>query len=253
MPNEETGGSGGIFVGEVARRYDERSRAMYTPDVLGPTVDFLANRTGDGRALELASGTGRVALALADRGVAVAGIELSPDMVAEMMRKPGADRVPVTIGDMTSARVDGRFRLVYLVFNAIGNLLTQEAQVECFANAARHLESGGVFVIENYVPQLRRLPPGGRFVPFEVSPGHVGVDEFDVVNQRLVSHHWWVGADGAGPDGSTDRTPQRYTWPAELDLMARLAGMELIERWGGWSGEPFTEASESHVSAWRLP
>ncbi len=234
----------------AAAAYDEQSADMYAPGVLGPAVDFLAARAAGGRALELAVGTGRVALALADRGVPVHGVERSPAMAARLAAKPGSERVPVTLGDMATATAPGRYRLVYAVFNAVTNLLTQERQVACFANAARHLEPGGAFVAEVFVPQLRRLPPGEVALPFDVTDEHLGFDRYDVVAQRLVSHHYRVG-----PDGSTasSRSHHRYAWPAELDLMARIAGMHRTERWAGFREEPFTAESASHVSVWRLP
>jgi SAM-dependent methyltransferase len=241
----------GIFDEHVAPGYDDRSAAMFDDAVLGPTVAFLVDLAGDGRALEFASGTGRVALPLRAQGVEVHGIELSRAMLEQMRAKPGADDVPVAVGDMVDTSVDGEFRLVYLVYNTIGNLLTQDAQVKCFRNAAAHLEPGGYFVVELVVPELRRLPPGERFVLFDFGNEHVGVDEYDVVNQLLVSHHYW-------PSGQPDRerpaqfkTPQRYVWPSELDLMAQLAGLELSERWSTWDRQPFTAASTAHISVWQ--
>lgn len=237
-----------IWTEQVAARYDASSAAMFAPEVLGPTVDFLAARADGGRALELAVGTGRVALPLAARGVPVAGVERSAPMAARLAAKPGADRVAVTLGDMTTTVVPGRFRLVYLVFNGITNLLTQDAQVACFVNAARHLEPGGAFVCEVFVPQLRRLPPGEVALPFDVSDGHLGFDRYDVVEQRLVSHHYTVEPDGTT---TTGRSPHRYAWPAELDLMARIAGLRRTERWADFTEAPFTADSPSHVSVWR--
>lgn len=232
----------------VADRYDEESAAMFAPGVLGPTVDVLAELAAGRPALELAVGTGRVALPLAERGVEVHGIELSGAMVARLRGKPGADAVRVTEGDMTTTRAEGRFGLVYLVFNTIGNVTTQDDQVAVFANAAAHLEPGGCFVVEVGVPALRQLPVGQRFVVFEHTDGHVGIDEYDVVDQRMWSHHY------TAPAGTEryrrDTVPFRYVWPSELDLMARLAGLRLRSRWGGWDRSPFTEASTSHVSVW---
>lgn len=239
-----------IWTAEVAARYDASSAAMFAPEVLGPTVDFLAERAGGGAALELAVGTGRVALPLAARGVPVHGIELSAPMAERLAAKPGGDAVPVTLGDMTTATAPGRFRLVYLVFNGITNLLSQDEQVACFLNAARHLEPGGAFVVEVFVPQLRRLPPGEVALPFDVSDDHLGFDRYDVVQQRLVSHHYTVEADGST---STGRSPHRYVWPAELDLMARIAGMAPTERYADFTAGPFTAESASHVSVWRVP
>lgn len=234
------------FDGVVAERYDAGSAAMFAPEVLGPTVDFLAG-LADGRpALELAIGTGRVALPLSARGVEVSGIELSEAMAAQLRAKPGADRLDVTIGDMTETRVRGSFGLVYLVFNTIQNLLTQDDQVRCFENAAAHLDPGGYFVIETTMPILQKLPPGEVFRTFDHTETHLGFDEYDVATQRLFSHHYSF-------DGTTYRrnsVPFRYAWPAELDLMARLAGMRLRERWGDWHRNPFTAASEAHVSVW---
>lgn len=236
------------FVGEVAARYDATLGAMGSPEVLGPTVDLLAELAGDGAALELAVGTGRVALSLAARGVPVSGIELSPDMAAQLRAKPGGGDIPVTIGDMTTARVEGAFALVYLVFNTIGNVETQDRQVACFATAAAHLEEGGRFVIEVGVPDLRRLVPGSDAVVFAHAPGYVGYDRYDdFVRQHAVSHHFVA----AGGDVREVRTPFRFVWPSELDLMARLAGLELEARWASWDRSPFTADSPSHVSVWR--
>ena len=234
------------FGERVAARYDEASAGMFEPAVLGPTVDFLAELAGDGAALELGIGTGRVALPLADRGVRVSGIDLSEAMVARLRAKPGGAGIPVAIGDFAATRADGTFSLVYVVFNTIMNLTTQDEQVACFRNAAAHLDDGGCFVIEVSVPQLQRLPPGETFQPFKVTPTRLGIDEYDVAAQGLVSHHYRV-VDG---QFETLSIPFRYVWPAELDLMARLAGMALRERWSGWSREPFTSESEQHVSVW---
>ena len=236
------------FSGDVAARYDEDSGSMFDADVLGPTVDVLAELAGDGAALEFAVGTGRVALPLADRGVPVAGIELSTDMAARLRAKDPADRVEVTIGDMATTRVDGSFRLVYLVFNTIGNLTTQDQQVACFANAAAHLEAGGFFVIEVGVPQLRRLPPGENARVFSHTPAHLGFDVYtDFVAQQATSRHIVTESSGT----REFHTPFRYVWPSELDLMARLAGMTLLHRWDGWDRAPFTGESASHVSIWQ--
>jgi SAM-dependent methyltransferase len=241
-----TPGNENIFVGEIAAHYDDDSTGMFLPAVVGATVDFLAPLAGEGRALEFAIGTGRIGLPLSRRGVPVAGIELSADMVAELAKKQGSEAIDVTVGDMTSTRVDGTFRLVYLVFNTIGNLVTQDAQVACFANAAAHLEPGGCFVIEVLVPRLRSLPPGETAQIFDFSPTHIGFDEIDVANQLGVSHHIWFGE--RGPQKFS--TPWRLVWPAELDLMARLAGMRLRERWADWIRSPFTSESVQHVSVW---
>jgi len=211
-----------------------------------PVVDFLAGLAGDGGALELGVGTGRIALPLARRGVRVHGIDLSEAMVAKLQAKPGGDRIEVTIGDFATARVDGSFAVAYLVVNTIMNLTRQEEQVACFRNVADHLEPGGCFVIEVMVPRLRRLPPGERYQPFDVSPTHVGFDEYDVALQGLVSHHYWI-EEG---EVEVSSPPFRYVWPSELDLMAQLAGMTLRERWSDWTREPFTNESAKHVSVW---
>jgi SAM-dependent methyltransferase len=237
------------FGEHVAARFDERYAHKAEPAVVDPIVDFLAARAGDGAALELGVGTGRIALPLAERGVRVHGIDLSEAMAARLRAKAGAEQVGVTIGDFATATVEGTFSLVYLVANTIMNLTTQDEQVACFRNAAAHLQPGGCFVVEVLVPRLQRLPPGERFQPFAVGPTHLGFDEYDVARQGLVSHHYWI------EDGKVDvvSPPFRYVWPSELDLMARLAGMTLRERWGGWAREPFTGESAEHVSVWETP
>jgi SAM-dependent methyltransferase len=235
------------YFGErVAGRYDESSPEMFAPAVVDPAVDFLVDLAGDGAALELGIGTGRIALPLSQRGVRVHGIDLSEAMVARLRAKPGGDAIPVAIGDFATTPVDGTFTVAYLVFNTINNLTTQEEQVACFQNVAAHLEPGGRFVIEVGVPQLQRLPPGETVRPFDVSANHLGFDEYDVATQGLISHHYSL-VDGEWEAAST---PFRYVWPAELDLMARLAGMRLRERWGDWRREPFTSESRKHVSVW---
>jgi SAM-dependent methyltransferase len=236
----------GYFDEPVARRYDESSAEVFAPEIVEPTVAFLAELAGDGPALELGIGTGRIALPLARRGVSVAGIDLSRAMVERLRSKPGGEAIAVTIGDFSTTRVNGSFSLVYLVFNTIMNLTSQAAQVACFRNAAAHLRPGGCFVVEVGVPDLRRLPPGERFVVFDVSERHWGIDEYDVANQGLVSHHLTIGDDG--PEVAA--VPFRYAWPAELDLMAEMAGLRLRERWAGWAREPFTGESRQHVSVW---
>ncbi len=237
----------GYFDERVAATDDESSADMFDPAVVEPTVDILAELAGGGRALELGIGTGRIALPLATRGVAVHGIELSKAMAARLRAKPGGEGIPVTIGDFATAKADGLFSLVYLVFNTIMNLTTQTAQVACFRNVAAHLERGGCFVIEVGVPSLRSLPPGETIRAFHVSPTRWGIDEFDIANQRLVSHHFRI-VDGDRVDRVS--IPFRYVWPAELDLMAELAGMRLRERWSGWRREPFTSDGTKHVSVW---
>jgi SAM-dependent methyltransferase len=236
----------GYFNEGVAARYDERYAYLADPAVVDPIVTFLADLAHGGAALEFGIGTGRIALPLAQRGVPVHGIELSEAMVARLREKPGAEQIGVTIGDFATTKIEATFSVVYLVANTIMNLTTQDEQVACFRNAAAHLEPGGCFVIEVVVPGLRRLPPGETFQPFDVSPTHLGFDEYDVAAQSLVSHHYWI-ADGKVEVFSP---PFRYVWPAELDLMAQLAGMTLRERWSGWKREPFTSESSKHVSVW---
>ncbi len=230
---------------EVAEVYDETSSAMFDPGVLNRTVDLLAELARGGHALEFAVGTGRVALPLSARGVPVQGIELSPHMAEQLRRKPGADAVPVTMGDMTAARAAEAFTLVYLVYNTIMSVTTQDEQVAVFENAAAHLEPGGCFVVEVVVPQLRRVVPGepGRVFTFE--PDHVGIETFDdPVGQVTWSHHW-MAVDGRLVRRSSTG---RYVWPSELDLMAKLAGFRLQERWADWSRAPFTSDSDSQVA-----
>ena len=234
------------FGERVAERYDESAADMFEPAVVDPVVDVLADLAGHGAALELGIGTGRIALPLAQRGVRVHGIDLSGAMVARLRAKPGAEQIGVTIGDFAATTVEGRFSVAYLVFNTIMNLTTQDGQIACFQNVAAHLEPGGCFVIEVMVPALQRLPPGETVRAFNVSPTRLGFDEYDVASQGLISHHYSV------VDGDLDvlSMPFRYGWPSELDLMARLAGMTLRERWGGWRREPFTSDSTKHVSVW---
>jgi SAM-dependent methyltransferase len=232
---------------ETAERYDTPGRGMFAPEVVGPVVDRLAALAGGGRVLEFAIGTGRVAVPLAQRGVSVTGIELSEPMLGRLRKKAA---IPVVVGDMATATAPGRYSLVYLVYNTIGNLLTQDEQVECFRNAARHLDPGGRFVIELGVPELRRLPPGQGALVFTAEQGYFGVDTYDTVRQHLESHHFTFGE---GRQARLSRCPQRYIWPAELDLMARLAGFILESRHADWSGTAFTADSPSHVSVYRLP
>jgi SAM-dependent methyltransferase len=236
----------GYFDERVAARYDESEAEMSDPAVVEPVVEILVELAGSGRALELGIGTGRIALPLAQRGVPVHGIDLSKAMVARLRAKPGGQDIGVTIGDFATTPVDGTFSVAYVVFNTIMNLTTQDEQVACFRNVAAHLAPGGCFVVEVGVPELRRLPRGETFVPFDVSPTHLGLDEYDVASQGLISHHYSV-VDGKLELNSV---PFRYVWPAELDLMARLARMTLRERWSGWKREPFTSDSTKHVSVW---
>ncbi|MCM1944894.1 MULTISPECIES: class I SAM-dependent DNA methyltransferase [Streptomyces] len=239
-----------LWTRETADRYDAEEAETSSAAFLGPTLDFLAALAGDGRALEFAIGTGRVGVPLRERGVPVVGIELSEHMAAVLRRKTDADTLPVVIGDMATTVVPGEFSLVYLVYNTITNLLTQDEQVACFRNAARHLAPGGRFVIELGVPPLRFLPPGQLAVPFDVSERHLGFDTFDLVEQVLVSHHLTREDDGRYRRGNSRH---RYAWPAELDLMARIAGLEPERRVADWDGTPFTQDSVKHVSVWRKP
>jgi SAM-dependent methyltransferase len=238
------------YFGErVAARYDDSGPEISGTQAVGPVVDFLQEQAGEGAALELGIGTGRIALPLAQRGVRVHGIDLSTAMVKRLRAKAGGEEIGVTFGDFATTTVDGTFRVAYLVFNTIMNLTTQDAQVACFQNVAAHLEPGGRFVIEVSVPDLQRLPPGEIFQPFHVGPTRLGIDEYDLAAQGLISHHYLL-------DGDTSEVvsiPFRYVWPAELDLMARLAGMTLRERWSGWQREPFTSESRQHVSVWETP
>jgi SAM-dependent methyltransferase len=234
------------FDARIARSYEARWPELFEPAAVDPVVRFLAELAGTGAALELGVGTGRIALPLSRRGVRVHGIDLSPDMVAELRAKPGGDDIGVTIGDFATTRVDGRFTLAYLVRNTITNLTTQDGQVACFRNVAAQLEPGGRFVIEVYVPELRRLPPGETIHAFTVTPTHLGFEEYDVATQIAFSHHYWV----VDSQLETRSTPHRYVWPSELDLMAQLAGMTLRERWSDWTRAPFTNDSTMHVSVW---
>jgi SAM-dependent methyltransferase len=234
------------FDERIAKGYDALWADSFDPAVVEPAVSFLAERAGTGAALELGIGTGRIAIPLSQRGVRVHGIELSPAMVAQLQAKPGTDDIGVTVGDFAATRVPGTFKLAYLVRNTITNLTTQDEQVECFRNVAAHLEPGGCFVIEVYVPELQRLPPGETIHVFTATSMHLGFEEYDVATQIALSHHYWM-IDG---QLETFSSPHRYVWPSELDLMARLAGMTLRERWSDWNREPFTSDSRSHVSVW---
>ncbi len=240
------GAEEGYFGERVAAVYDEHSGGMFDPAVVEPAVDMLAELAGAGGALEFAIGTGRIALPLAERGVRVAGIDNSEAMLARLREKPGAERIEAEAGDMAATRVEGEFALVYLVFNTIFNLTTQDGQVACFQNAAAHLRSGGRFVIEARVPELQRLPLGQTVLPWRADPGGMSYYVYDVVTQRLGGQHYHL------EDGRMQASPteMRYAWPAELDLMARLAGMRLEHRWAGWRREPFTGLSPSHVSVY---
>jgi hypothetical protein len=238
-----------FFTGAIAREYRSLWPHLYEPAMVDPAVEFLAGLASGGSALELGIGSGRLALPLSARSVSVHGIELSPDMVEQLQLQKGAEAVGITLGDFATTKVEGRsgsFSLAYLVRNTIMNLTTQEAQVECFRNVAWHLEMGGRFVIEVMVPELRRLPPGTRVRPFVNEPSHLGFEEYDVATQRSVSHHIFER------DGRIEMwsPPFRYVWPAELDLMGRLAGLVLRERWSDWDRSPFTSDSRMHISVW---
>ncbi|WP_208761755.1 class I SAM-dependent DNA methyltransferase [Microbispora hainanensis] len=238
-----------IWNTQTARHYDTPGAGMFAPEVLGPAVDRLAELAADGRALEFAIGTGRVGVPLAERGVPVTGIELSRAMVEQLRTKVDEATIPVVIGDMATATAPGEYTLVYLVYNTISNLLTQAEQVACFRNAARHLTPGGRFVIELWVPELRRLPPGQEAVVWHQEPGYIGLDTYDLLRQHVVSHHFRFDESG---QARLFRSPHRYIWPAELDLMARLAGFERESRHADWIGTEFTAESRSHVSVYRI-
>lgn len=239
----------GYFGERVAARYDDTSKEMFRAEVVESTADFLAELAAGGAALELGIGTGRVALPLKRRGVAVHGIDLSRSMVKRMRAKPGGAEIDVTIGDFATARVDGTFTLAYLVYNTVMNLTSQEAQVACFRNVAAHLAPGGCFVVEVMVPELRLLPPGQLVRPYPPNGARWAYDVYDIATQEMSSNYLTI-ADGRGDVHSV---PFRYVWPAELDLMARLAGLRLRERWGGWDRRPFTSDSAGHVSVWEKP
>jgi len=239
----------GFFGERAASVYDQRAAGMFDPAVVTPVVQTLADLAGQGGALEFGIGTGRIALPLAERGVRVAGIDSSEAMVARLRAKPGGEDIEVAIGDFATTRVGGEFSLVYLVFNTIFNLVTQDQQVACFENAAAQLSSGGRFVIETGVPDLQNLPVGQTIIPFRADPEGIGFDVYDVVTQRFSSQHYVFA------DGRVEAHPVefRYAWPSELDLMARLAGLRLRDRWAGWQREPFTSLSRAHVSVYEKP
>lgn len=244
----------GYFGEQIAKTYDQSSDDEFQPDVVKQTVDLLAELANGGRALELGIGTGRVALPLARRGVAVHGIDLSRAMVARLRAKPGGEAIGVSIGDFATTTVDtetdGSFSLAYLVFNTIMNVADQSAQVGCFRNVAAHLAPGGCFVIEVMVPELRKIPAGQNIVPFHTSPTGWAYTVYDTVTQDATCHYIDISEDGRGEARST---PFRYVWHAELDLMAQLAGLRLRDRWESWTREPFTEHSAKHISVWEKP
>jgi SAM-dependent methyltransferase len=231
----------------IAERYDALWPELLDPSLLDAAVDLLADLAGGGSALEFGIGTGRLAVPLAHGGVSVHGIELSPAMAAALRAKPRTTQIGITIGDFATTKIDRTFGLVYLVRNTITNLTTQDEQVECFRNAAAHLEPGGYFVVENYIPALQRVPPGETDVVFVSTPTHIGVEEYDVAAQVAISHHYWV-IDG---ELRTFSSPHRYLWPSEMDLMARLAGMSLRHRWADWNRGAFTSDSKNHISVWQ--
>ena len=237
------------FVGSVAERYDADWTEMFEPVLLNATAGFLADEARGGRALEFGIGTGRVAIPLSQRGVQVHGIDISADMINQLRRKPGAAAIDTTVGDFAETVVAGKFSVVYVVFNSISNLLDQAEWVQTFRNAARHLQPAGRFVMELWVPNLRRFPPGAVAIPFDVGPDHLGFDTLDIATQRCVSHHYYVRSgqvDYIAGEG-------RYAWPAELDLMAEIAGMSLAQRWADWDRSPFTSDSTKHISVWEQP
>jgi ubiquinone/menaquinone biosynthesis C-methylase UbiE len=235
-----------FFGHRVAEVYDAHSASMFDPAVLEPAVETLAELAGDGAALEFAIGTGRIALPLAQQGVPVTGIDSSDAMLDQLRAKPGAENVTASLGDMAKTRVPGEFSLVYLVFNTIFNLVTQDGQVACFENAARHLDSGGRFVIEARVPELQRLPLGQTVLPWRADADGMSFYVYDTVTQRLGGQHYDF------VDGRVEPSPieLRYAWPAELDLMARIAGLELQDRWANFRREAFTHLSPAHVSVY---
>ncbi len=234
----------GYFGERVAARYDDVSWGMFAPALLAATAAFLEEMADGGAALEFAIGTGRVALPLAERGVKVAGMDNSEAMLRRLRAK--ATEIEAVAGDMATTHVEGDFSLVYLVFNTIFNLTSQDGQVACFENAAAHLQPGGRFVIEARVPEIQRLPPGQSVLPWRADPSGMSYYVYDVVTQRLSGQHYYF------KDGLIEASPteMRYAWPAELDLMARIAGMRLAHRWGGWKKEPFTNLSPSHISVY---
>jgi len=237
------------FDASDARHYQDLWPELFEPELVGSTVAVLADMAGSGAALEFGIGTGRIALPLSRRGVPVSGIELSAAMLERLRAEPGASAIRATRGDFATTRLNQRFTLVYLIRNTITNFTTQDEQVEAFRNAARHLEPAGFFVIENYVPQLQRLPPGETTQVFTATPTHLGFEEYDLRRQIAISHHYWQ-IEG---ELRTRSTPHRYLWPSELDLMARLAGLSLRERWSDWARAPFTGDSREHISVWQKP
>ena len=238
-----------IFNKRIASNYDFADRSMFAEDTINQTCSLLEELAGNGRVLEFAIGTGRVALPLQERGVEIHGIELSQSMVDQLYSKPNADTINVVVGDMAKDRVFGEFQLVYLVYNTITNLITQEEQVDCFINAAAHLKPGGYFLIEDQIPTLQQLPVGKSISAFDATEEHVGIDEFDLASQLVISRHYWI----EGESVEMFQSKHRYAWPGEYDLMARIAGLELHNRWAGWDRSEFGSESKSHISIWRKP
>ena len=241
-------GSDGHFDKKRAAIYDDDTE-VFDPAVVDPIVDLLEKLCPDGRALEFGIGTGRIALPLARRGIAVHGVDISNAMIERLKEKQRDEDISITLGDFSTTRVDSSFSLVYLIFNTIMNLTTQASQVACFRNASAHLKAGGRFVIEVMVPQIQRLAGNETLHVFDHSETHWGIDEYDVVSQMVVSHHAQIVDSRA----EIHSTPFRYVWPGELDLMAELAGLSFSERFGGWDRGLFTGASRSHVSIWSKP
>ena len=231
----------------IAANFDRLWPDAVDPATVNPAETFLADLAGDADVLEFGVGTGRLALPLSRRGVRVHGIDLSAAMIGRLREQPGADAVETTVGDFATTQVPGTFGLAYLVANTIMNLTTQDQQVQAFVNAAAHLDPGGRFVVEVVVPPWQRLPAGERFIFFDRTEQHIGFDEIDVATQNSCSHHYWF-LDG---ETKTFSPPFRYVWPSELDLMARIAGMTLTERWNDWNRAPFTNNSGKHISVWQ--
>jgi SAM-dependent methyltransferase len=240
-----------VFDSRIAAIDASADTGMHAPEVVSTTVEFLTELAGEGPALEFGIGTGRIAIPLHEAGIAVTGIDLSPHMVAKLHERPGGEDIAVTIGNIANATVDGAFSLVYAIWNTFINLMTQEEQVDCFRNAARHLAPGGYFVTETMspLPDLRRLPPGEKVRSFSIETGAFGFDEFDLIGQHITSHHYWT-ENGRLESWSS---PCRYVWPSELELMARIAGLTLQERWANWTRDPLTVESSAVISVWSKP
>jgi SAM-dependent methyltransferase len=240
-----------IFDARIAAIDAAADTGMHRQEIVAATVEFLAQLSGDGPALEFGIGTGRIAVPLAERGVAVSGIDISPHMVAKLRERAVGRDIPVSIGDISTTKVDGSFSLVYAIWNTFINLLTQDEQVACFDNAAGHLRPGGYFVTDTMspLPDLRRLPPGETARPFSIEADAFGFDEFELVDQHVTSHHYWI-EDGLMQHWSS---PCRYVWPSELDLMARMAGLTLHGRYADWDHAPLSAESSTVISVWQKP